>query len=736
MRIVRFMTNFTSGELDPLLRSRTDLQQYQNGLEAAKNVVIQPQGGVRRRDGLEFLHDFTGFTAFKIVPFEYSTTDSYLLVFVDGRIYVFKAGVLQTNINGSGNSYITATGLTAAMLDELNYTQAVDTVIICHEDLQTKRLVRNSDTNWTWENLPLTNIPKYAYEFDEHSPQFTITPSAVTGNVTITASAATTDTGTAQAGSSTTITLKNGTSFSTDDQPNGMFVVLTSGTGAGQTRHIEDYVASTKVATVTPAWTTDPTSSTGYKVVPFAEITVGEYLQVTSGFGRARYVEYISDTVMKAVTSVPFFDTSAIASGKWTSEHGYEDSWSSTRGWPRSATFHQGRLYFGGSKSRTNTIWGSRVINYFDFDLGTGLADEGLEATLNTDQYNAIVNVASGSDLRIFTTGGEFIIANSSNGPITPSTLLVRPQTRLGTKAGVPIQDLNGASVFIQRSGKSINAFQYTDTTASYSIQPLSVLSSHLVKNPVDLAVRRGTSTDETDTLYVVNGDGGTMTVYSILSSQGVIAASEFTTGVSYNDQFLAVAVEIDRVFVIVKRTINGSTKYYLERFSSSINVDSAIVGTSGSSVAVAHLRNTQVKILRNGFVDANQTVPNTSPYQITFTSPATTSYQIGIDFDVLIRTMPQEPNLSTGTSVGVKKRVLRVDALVKDSQSMAINGTTVPFTSYGTTPLDEAVGLVTGLKTVHGILGYTETGQISITQPYPLKLNLIGMEYRLSLGE
>ncbi|CAB4166482.1 hypothetical protein UFOVP847_31 [uncultured Caudovirales phage] len=736
MRIVRFMTNFTSGELDPLLRSRTDLQQYQNGLEAAKNVVIQPQGGVRRRDGLEFLYDFTGFTAFKIIPFEYSTTDSYLLVFVDGRIYVFKAGVLQTNINGSGNSYITATGLTAAMLDELNFTQAVDTVVICHEDLQTKRLVRNSDTNWTWENLPLTNIPKYAYEFDEHSPRFTITPSAVTGNVTITASSATTDTGNAQAGSSTTITLKSATSFSTDDQPNGMFVVLTSGPGAGQTRHIEDYVASTKVATVTPAWVTAPTSSTGYKVVPFAEITVGEYLQVTSGFGRARYVEYISDTVMKAVTSVPFFDTSAITSGKWTSEHGYEDSWSATRGWPRSATFHQGRLYFGGSKSRTNTIWGSRVINYFDFDLGTGLADEGLEATLNTDQYNAIVNVASGSDLRIFTTGGEFIIANSSNGPITPSTLLVRPQTRLGTKAGVPIQDLNGASVFIQRSGKSINAFQYTDTTASYSIQPLSVLSSHLVKNPVDLAVRRGTSTDETDTLYVVNGDDGTMTVYSILSSQGVIAASEFTTGSTGADDFLAVAVEIDRVFVIVKRTVNGSTKYYLERFSSDVLVDSAKIGTSGSTVAMEHLRNTTVKVLRDGRIEVDKLVPNTSPYEITFTGTATISYQVGLGFDVEIRTMPQEPNLPTGTSVGVKKRVLRVDALVKDSQSMAINGTTVPFTSYGTTPLDEAVGLVTGLKTVHGILGYTETGQISITQPYPLKLNLIGMEYRLSLGE
>jgi hypothetical protein len=344
--------------------------------------------------------------------------------------------------------------------------------------------------------------------------------------------------------------------------------------------------------------------------------------------------------------------------------------------------------------------------------------------------------VASGSDLRIFTTGGEFIIANSNNGPITPSTLLVRPQTRLGTKAGVPIQDLNGASVFIQRSGKSINAFQYTDTTASYSIQPLSVLSSHLVKDPVDLAVRRGTSTDETDTLYVVNGEDGTMTVYSILSSQGVIAASNFTTGLSEADRFLAVAVEIDRVFVIVKRVINGADKYYLERFSSEVLLDSAILGTSGSSVAVAHLRNMTVKTLRDGFVEADKAVPNTSPYEITFTTPATAEYQVGLDFNVVIRTMPQEPNLSTGTSVGVKKRVLRVDALVKDSQSMAINGTTVPFTSYGTTPLDEAVGLVTGLKTVHGILGYTETGQISITQPYPLKLNLIGMEYRLSLGE
>ena len=738
MQIVRLATNFSSGELDPLLRGRSDLAQYQNGLERAKNVMVQPQGGLRRRDGLRFIGDFTGFTAFKLIPFEFSTTDSYLLVFVAGRIYVYKAGVLQTNINGSGNNYITATGLTAAMLDELDFTQAVDTLILCHEDLVTKRLVRNSDTSWTWEDLPLVNIPKFAFTFLTNEPTFTITPSAISGNITLTASSATTDTGTAQAGSSDTITLKSSSSFTTDDQPNGMFVVLTSGTGAGQTRHVEGYVASTKVATIYPAWTTPPNNTTGYKVVPFAETAVGEFAQVKTGFGRVRYVEYVSDTVMNAVTVVPFFNTSGIVSGNWESEHGYEPTWSATRGWPRSATFHQNRLYFGGAKQRTNTIWGSRVINYFDFDPGTGLDDEGLEATIATDQYNAITRIVSQSDLRIFSTGGEFIISNGEGQPLTPSSFIVRPQTRLGAKAGVPIEDLNGASIFVQRSGQSLNAFQFTDRTASYQVTPISVLSSHLIKDPVDLAIRRGTSTDETDTLYVVNGEDGSMTAYSILSSQGVIAASEFTTGINEGDEFIAVASEIDTVYVIVKRIINATTKYYLEKFDRDALLDSSLYATVGSataSVAVNHLPNTQIWVRADGLVQAQRTVPASAPYTVSISPSAEEDYEVGIDIAVEIKTMPQEPNLPTGSSLGVQKRIMQVDALVKSSQHMNINGYLIAFQTLGTPVLNNPITEFTGRKTIHGLLGYSDEGQITVSQTYPLKLNLIAMEYRLSLG-
>lgn len=731
MRVTQFQTNFSVGELDPLLRARTDLAQYQNALEQAQNVLVQPQGGIKRRDGLKFIHNFGGtFTDFKLIPFEFSVTDSYLLAFVAGRIYVFKDGVLQTNINGSGNDYLAASSITAAMLDELQYTQAVDTLILCHEDLQTKRLVRNSDTNWTLENLPLLNLPQYAYAFDTHSPNFTITPSATTGNITVTASSVTTDTGTAQAGGADTITLKAATNYTSDDQPNGMFITLTSGTGSGQTRHVEDYVASTKVLTVYPAWDTQPDNTTGYKVEAFAPSTVNEYLQVLSTFGRARYVEYVSATVMKAFVEVPFFDTSAIVAGEWESEHGYEDVWSNDRGWPRSATFHEGRLYFGGSKSRPNTIWGSRVIDYFNFDPGTGLDDESVEATINTNQLNAIVGVVAGSDLRIFSTGGEFVVVQSEDSPITPANFLIRPQTRLGTKPGVPIEDLNGASVFVQRQGKSLNAFQYGDTTRQYQVQQVSVLSSHLIKTPVDLAARRSTSTDEADRLFLVNGEDGSMAVYSILVGQQVIAPSEFIT----DGEFIAVAVELSDVYCIVKRTVNSATIYTLEQFDSSLTLDSAKTGGAASSVTMDHLQGETVHIVRDNVVEPTQTVP-ASPFTITFATAATSSYQVGLDYTVSAKTMPTEPTLSTGSVQGVKKRIVQIDALLHETKNLSLNGKQISFRNFGEDVLDTAVQPFTGLKTAHGILGYSATGQITITQTVPLPMTVLGLEYKLSVG-
>ena len=667
-RIVQFQTNFSVGELDPLLRARTDLQQYKNALDTAQNVIVQPQGGIRRRPGTEFIYDFgSSFTAFKIIPFEFSVDDNYTLVFVAARIYVFKAGVLQTNINSSGNDYITATGITAAMLDELNFTQAVDTLILCHEDLQTKRLVRNSDTSWTFENLPITNIPKFAFSittttgssYNTGVAHDHLEPSGTDGNITLTAK---------HSGSDANIFTASASSY------------------------------------------------------------VGQYINVTP-FGRLRIVRKVSAAKLEVYCEVPLFDTSDIDDADWEYEEGYEDTWSNTRGWPRSAAFHEGRLYFGGSKTRPNTIWGSRVVDYFNFDVGTGLDDEGVESTINTNQLNVITHINAGPDLQIFTTGGEFVVVQGSTDPITPSSFLVKPQSRIGGKPGVPIEDLQGATVFVQRQGKSIISFQFTDTTASYGSQPLSVLSSHLLNDPVDLSVRRATSTDETDRLFLVNSDGS-MAVYSILQSQNIIAPSKFVT----DGDYIAIANEQAETYCIVKRNVNSTDKYYLERFDDDITLDSAKSGAAASSVTMGHLQGKTVEIVRDGVVEPSQTV-GALPHTVTFATAATSSHQVEHNYTVTVKTMPAEPQLAQGTVQAKKKRIIQVDAIVHETQNMTINDKLVSFRNFGEDVLDSAVEEFTGTKTMHGILGFSGTGQITISQTVPLKMTVLGIEYHMSVG-
>lgn len=73
--------------------------------------------------------------------------------------------------------------------------------------------------------------------------------------------------GTAQAGSSTTITLDAGASAVNDFYLEAD-VFLIAGTGAGQTRVIEDYVGATKVATVNTAWATAPDNTSRFIILP------------------------------------------------------------------------------------------------------------------------------------------------------------------------------------------------------------------------------------------------------------------------------------------------------------------------------------------------------------------------------------------------------------------------------------------------------------------------------------
>ena len=729
-RVVQIQTNFTTGELDPKLRARIDLQQYYNGLQTATNISIQPQGGFTRRDGSRFITSLPASAAngVKMVPFEFSVDDSYMLVFVDQRMYVFKDGALITAINGGADDYLTVTKVTAARLELLNFTQAADTLILVHPLMEPQKILRGAtDADWTISDLALDFVPKFAYSIAFVNPQDDLDPDAASGNITFT-SGYTAVTGTAQAGASTTITLAAGASAA-DDFYNSLYIVTTGGTGSGQTRLITNYVGATKIATVDAAWTVTPDATTTYSIQSVSSLMVNQYVNI-SPQGRVRIVEYVDANTVKGIAEVPLFDNTAIAEGNWEVEYGYEDTWSASRGWPRSAVFHEGRLFFGGSSSRPSTLWGSRVSDFFNFDPGELLDDAALEATLDTGKFNAITNLYSGRNLQVFTTGGEFYIPQSLGDPITPSTLAVKEQTSNGSRPGIPVVNVDGATVFIQRQGKAIAEFLFSDAVAGYVSNKISLLASHLLRSPSDMAVRKATSTDEGDRLFIVNSDDGSLACFTLLRSEQVVAPAEWTT----SGEYLAIGVDISDIYTVVKRTVDGGPKYYVEIFDDELTLDCATTGTSGTTITgLEYLRFRTVKVIRDGVVEADQSVLLNA---ITFATPATTSYQIGLDYTPLVVTMPVEPRLQSGSLRGFKKRILEVNAELFETKALTINGQKVEFRQFGTNNLNIPIQSFTGLKRAGPLLGFDQEGSITITQIVPLPMNVLALDYKVSVGQ
>ncbi len=655
-RFVEFTTNFSTGELDPLLRARVDLQAYSNALSKATNVLIQPQGGLRRRPGLKHIHQLphTGTESagngVRLVPFSFSVDDSYMLCFTHNRMHVIKNGARIANINASGNDYL-STSIGSSIVDDMCWTQSADTLIIVHPDLAPVKIVRGAnDASWTISNITFDSIPKYAFTLASTNPSATLTPSAVSGNVTLTASAA----------------------------------VFNSG-------HVNQYINA--------------------------------YPQ-----GRAKIVEYISTTVVKAITEYPFFDTAAKAANNWDLETGYEDVWSSGKGWPRSVTFHEGRLYFGGSKSRPSTIWGSKIGLFFDFVPSESLDDDAVEATLDTNELNVITEIVSSRDFQVFTTGGEFYVPQQGTDPVTPLTFTFKNVSRNGIKPGTRVQLVESGSVYIQRQGKSLNEFVFTDTQQTYITQRISLLSGHLLKGPQRIALRRASSTDESDLLLMTNTTDGSMAAFSIMRSQQITAPSEFTT----DGEFLDVGVDVTQIYAVTKRVFDGTTRYFIEQFKDDLYTDCAFTGGAAASASSLPHVGKALNVITDGVPQSNETV--SAGGSVTFDRSSTTAYEVGLPITVYVKTMPVEIKLQTGSRVSFKKRIVEISAVLKDTQHMRVNDQPVITRALDNPMLDLVVPTFTGIKRVNGVLGYRNEQAIEVTQNLPLKMNLLGLDYRVAV--
>lgn len=218
------LTNFTAGELSPNMYGRTDIERYYNGCMTMENFLVLPQGGAYRRPGSRYVASVKTASAFtRLVPFIFSTTQSYMLEFGNlyMRVYYDGGQVLHTTSTtsawvtatayavgdfvknddviyrcisahtsgattepGTGESwedkwvadttYEIATPYTTAQLPDLKFAQSADTLYIVHPSHEPRQLTRTAHTTWTLTALAWENGP-FMKDNDDDSHTMTVT---------------------------------------------------------------------------------------------------------------------------------------------------------------------------------------------------------------------------------------------------------------------------------------------------------------------------------------------------------------------------------------------------------------------------------------------------------------------------------------------------------------------------------------------------------------------------------
>ena len=774
---------FTSGEFDPLLDARSDTEFYFSGAEQMRNVFVIPQGGFKRRPGLEHIdvvHEIvnretsptittpnggTGANANDdnvstelITTTSIGTTDPYSIV-----EYNLGSAKSIAFVDVVGARLTSATNTTEFFIqhsdDAVVWTSIGDAIPMSTTDVterrrfnitkQHVRFARIGSTDLTtdvvtldefhvWvDSGTLSEVRLAEFEFNVEQSYmllFSDKNIAVYRDGLFQVDVRAVDFTSARLDDiNWTQSADTGIFVQEDIQPHSLV--------RGSTDKLWTFSAITfdfipkhdfVPAVTNPAVTLTPSAVSGTVTLTasgavFAAGSVDQF--VDGNGGRARIIKFTSTTVVTAVTIIPFYDTTAIASGDWEFQQGFEDVWSTTRGQPKSVTFHEGRLWFGASKERPQTLWASRIGQFFNFDPGALGDDEGIDVTLNTDQVNGIVNIVSQRTFQIFTTGGEFAAITPIGQALTPTTINIQRQTQRGSEEGLRTASIEGGTLFVQRRGKTIQEFIFNDVENAFTTNNISLLSSSLVITPVDLALRKSTSTEDASLLLVVNSNGTLMTA-ALLPSQNVIAFTlQNTTGT-----FLATGVDIEDMYFVVERSINSVTKRFLERFNELHFTDGSSLVTTGlptdTFTGLDHLEGELCRVRADGNVLQDRTPSSGS---VTIERDATTSFEIGLNFNPNVITLSLEvPQFGTG--FGRKKRISEITVRVNETSGIRVNGNIVSFKSFGEDSLlDKANPVFTGDKTVEGVLGWEERQQVTITQVDPLPMTVLAFSMEVN---
>ncbi len=409
-----------------------------------------------------------------------------------------------------------------------------------------------------------------------------------------------------------------------------------------------------------------------------------------------------------------------------------EGAWSDYRGYPSTVSFFEDRIIYGGTISQPQTKWGSKSGEYNNFTPGV-LDSDPFTYTVASNQMNKIEWIQSIKDLLIGTMGGEFSAKGGADNPITPTNIQIKSESNYGSENIQPAR-IGNAILFVQRGGRKIREFSFNWESDTYVGQDISIVADDLTEAGI---VKLAYQQEPDSVLWAQDSKGGLLGVTYERLHDAVAWHYHPTDGVVKDVAVIPNALRRqDELWAIIKRTIGGVERRFVEYLDPDLNTDSALVYVGSDPVTAVggldHLIGKTVDILGDFAVYPQQVVDANGEVTLQ-ESPGCTYVEVGLHYESEVETLRPEAPIA-GTSQGIPKHWSQVNVRLYKSIGCTIGGEMIPFR----TPDDlmgEGIDVFTGDKRVSK-LGWDKDGRITIKQTQPLPLTILSIFGVLDIGD
>ena len=616
---------FNGGEVSPDVWARTSYDKYDSSLKTMLNFYPRFCGGATNRAGTEFIAEVKDSdTSTRLIPFQFSAEQAYIIEAGDKYFRYYKDGGQIINTSANASDWVTATSYTADTpivsssvvyrcilahtsddtnkpatgaswetywvqsdvvettntyseddLSTVKTAQSADTLFLCHSSYKPKALTRSSHYNWSFSDYNFENGPFRTTNITDT----TITPSATTGDITLTASSSiftANHVGSLfQISHDVTGQVLNleykATTTSSSIKCKGTWSIVTHGTWHGIVkieRSIDDGVTFETLRSYSGDEDINVSESGTTDVLTYLRITythtsgtcyidLNAYSYQSNGVVKITGVTTGTSATATVQTDLAFTTaTTDWAMGAWNEEYGY----------PSCCQFFQNRLAFAGSTKDPLTIWFSQIGDYPNFLVNYPIEDDdAITAPLVSSGVNLIRSMLSLGYMICFTGGGLWKVGTGSESTaLTPSTVRATQQDYIGASTLSPLA-VNTQILCCNEMGTTVNGFGYNAVSDAYQGTDLGVLVGHLFRHHeiVDWAYAQAP-----DSVIWAVRDDGVLLSFSYLPEQKVWAWARHTTDGYFESVASIPGDKYTEVWFIVKRKVNGVYKRYVERLA------------------------------------------------------------------------------------------------------------------------------------------------------------------------